>query len=70
MKSEKETKESLLASIEELISYGKSEPTINPALLEYLDYDSLHSIKTKLQERVGKLSDDDKEWLMQFRSEG
>ena len=61
------TKEELLADIEELISYGREEPTINPALLAYLEIDDLVATKKKLLERVGKLSDEDKEWLEQFK---
>jgi hypothetical protein len=61
------TKEELLADIEKLISYGREEPTINPALLAYLEIDDLISTKQKLLERVGKLSEDDKEWLEQFK---
>ena len=61
------TKEELLADIEKLISYGRDEPTINPALLAYLEIDDLISTKKKLLERVGKLSDEDKEWLEQFK---
>ena len=60
-------KEILLAEIEKLISYGRDEPTINPALLEYLEIDDLINTKAKLLERVGKLSDDDKVWLAQFK---
>ena len=63
----KPTKEELLADIEKLISYGRDEPTINPALLAYLEVDDLLSTKKKLLERVGKLSDEDKEWLEQFQ---
>jgi len=63
----KPTKEKLLADIENLISYGRDEPTINPALLAYLEIDDLISTKKKLLERVGKLSDEDKEWLEQFK---
>ena len=63
----KPTKENLLADIEKLISYGRDEPTINPALLAYLEIDDLISTKKKLLERVGKLSDEDKEWLEQFK---
>jgi len=63
----KPTKEELLADIEKLISYGRDEPTINPALLAYLEVDDLISTKKKLLERVGKLSDEDKEWLEQFK---
>ncbi len=62
-----QTKEELLNDIEALISYGREEPTINPALLAYLEMDDLISTKKKLLERVGKLSDEDKEWLEQFK---
>ncbi|HHO65127.1 MAG TPA: hypothetical protein ENJ71_01265 [Epsilonproteobacteria bacterium] len=62
-----QTKEELLADIEELISYGRDEPTINPALLAYLELDDLISTKKKLLERVGKLNEEDKEWLEQFK---
>jgi len=60
-------KEILLADIEKLIAYGRDEPTINPALLAYLERDDLINTKAKLLERVGKLSDDDKAWLEQFK---
>lgn len=63
----KQTKEELLAEIEKLISYGREETTINPALLAYLEIDDLISTKKKLLERVGKLSEEDKEWLQQFK---
>lgn len=62
-----QTKEELLADIEKLIAYGREEPTINPALLEYLEMDDLISTKKKLLERVGKLSEEDKAWLQQFK---
>jgi len=62
-----ETKEELLAQIDKLISYGKEDPTINPALLAYLEIDDLISIKKNLLERVGKLSEEDKVWLEQFK---
>jgi len=64
MKNEKEI---LLADIEKLIAYGRDEPTINPALLEYLEIEDLINTKAKLLERVGILSDEDKEWLEQFK---
>ena len=64
MKNEKET---LLADIEALISYGREEPTINPALLAYLEISDLVSTKKKLLERVGILSEEDKKWLEQFK---
>ncbi len=64
MKNEKEI---LLADIEKLIAYGREEPTINPALLEYLSVEDLISTKTKLLERVGELGEEDKVWLEQFK---
>jgi hypothetical protein len=63
----KQSKEELLADIEKLIAYGREEPTINPALLAYLEIDDLISTKKKLLERVGKLSEEDKVWLQQFK---
>ena len=63
----KHSKEELLADIEELISYGREEPTINPALLAYLEITDLIATKKKLLERVGKLSEEDKVWLEQFK---
>jgi hypothetical protein len=64
MKNEKEI---LLVEIDKLIAYGKEEPTINPALLEFLEVSDLLSIKKNLLNRVGKLSQDDKKWLEQFK---
>jgi hypothetical protein len=61
------SKEELLADIEKLIAYGREEPTINPALLAYLEIDDLIATKKKLLERVGTLSEEDKEWLQQFK---
>ncbi len=63
----KQSKEELLADIEKLIAYGREEPTIDPALLAYLEIDDLISTKKKLLERVGKLSEEDKVWLQQFK---
>jgi len=60
-------KEILLADIEKLIAYGRNEPAINPALLEYLSVDDLINTKKKLLERVGTLSEEDKAWLEQFK---
>ncbi len=60
-------KELLLQEIEKLMSYGKDEPTINPSLLEFLDIQSLQYIKKSLENKVGTLSEDDKEWLEQFK---
>lgn len=64
---DEQTKEALLADIERLIAYGREEPTINPALLAYLEINDLIATKKKLLERVGKLSEEDKEWLEQFK---
>ncbi|HIP28742.1 MAG TPA: hypothetical protein EYG82_06150 [Sulfurovum sp.] len=61
------SKEKLLADIEKLIAYGREEPTINPALLQYLEVEDLINTKAKLLERVGTLSDENKEWLEQFK---
>ena len=47
------SKEELLADIEKLISYGREEPTINPALLAYLEIDDLVSAFKKLPNTVG-----------------
>jgi len=63
----KHTKEKLLAEIEKLIAYGRTEPTISPSLLAYLSIDDLISTKKKLLERAGKLSEEDKAWLEQFK---
>lgn len=62
-----QTKEELLADIEKLIAYGREEPTINPALLEYLEVEDLISTKKKLLERVGELSEEDIKWLQHFK---
>jgi len=62
-----QTKKELLQEIEELIAYGKEDPTINPDLLAYLSEEDLISIKKKLLERVGTLSEEDKAWLEQFK---
>ena len=62
-----QSKEILLADIEKLIAYGRDEPTINPVLLEYLSIEDLINTKAKLLERVGKLSEEDKAWLEQFK---
>jgi hypothetical protein len=61
-------KEELLAQIEKLIAYGREESTINPALLAYLSVEDLINTKTKLLERVGTLSEEDKVWLEQFKT--
>jgi len=68
MKSEKTTdKHTLLAEIDALISYGKSEPTIDPSLLAYLEVSDLLSIKQQLLTKVGTLTTEDRAWLEQFK---
>ena len=68
MKSENEhSKETLLAEIEKLMSYGKEAPTINPDLLAYLERSDLIGIKRQLLAKVGTLTEEDKEWLEQFK---
>jgi len=62
-----QNKEKLLSEIEKLIAYGRDEPTINPALLAYLSIEDLINTKAKLLARVGTLSEEDKEWLEQFK---
>jgi len=61
------SKETLLAEIEVLISYGKEEPTINSDLLAYLEVSDLISIKQQLLAKVGILTNEDKAWLEQFK---
>jgi len=68
MKSENEPdKALLLAEIDQLISYGRVEPTINPDLLAYLEIHDLIGIKRQLLSKVGTLTEEDKEWLEQFK---
>jgi len=62
-----QTKEELLQEIDKLISYGKEEPTINPDLLKYFETEELIAIKTKLLKKVGVLTEEDKDWLEQFK---
>ncbi len=63
-----QTKEELLADIEKLIRYEESDKeTIDPKLLAYLDLEALISIKTSLLKKVDALSDEDKDWLQQFK---
>jgi len=63
----KTTKEELLKEIEALLSYNPEEKTtINPNYLEYLELEDLESIKKGLLAKIGKLSNEDIEWLQQF----
>lgn len=68
MNNEKElSKEKLLQEIDALIAYGKEEPTINPDLLVYLEINDLIGIKKALLSKVGILTEEDKDWLEQFK---
>jgi len=61
-------KEQCLSEIEQLLSYKPEEKTtINQNYLEYLDLEDLASIKKSLMDRIGKLSQEDLEWLQQFK---
>jgi len=66
-KINEQSKEELLADIDKLISYGKEESTINPDLLAYLEISDLVGMKKNLLTKVGKLSEEDKDWLEQFK---
>jgi len=62
------TKEELLKEIESLLTYKPEQKLeINPNYLEYLELDDLESIKRSLLQKIGVLSEEDKEWLEQFK---
>ncbi|CAA6812069.1 MAG: Unknown protein [uncultured Sulfurovum sp.] len=62
------TKEELLHEIEALLSYKPEEKmTINPNYLEYLGSEDLESIKKSLLDKMGKLKQEDIEWLERFK---
>jgi len=64
----KTTKEELLKEIEALLSYKpEDQTTINPSYLEYLEIEDLTSIKKGLMNKIGKLSEEDLNWLEQFK---
>jgi len=68
MQSETKTKEILLKEIEALLSHSpKSNTTINPNYLEYLELEDLESIKENLLSKIGILKEEDKLWLEQFK---
>ena len=63
-----QTKEELLKEIEALLSYKPDDTLeINPNYLEYLELEDLESIKRGLMLKIGKLKEEDKEWLQQFK---
>ena len=62
------TKEELLNEIEKLLAYNPEQKLeINPNYLEYLEIKDLESIKSTLIKKIGKLKDEDKVWLEQFK---
>jgi len=63
-----QTKEELLKEIEALLAYKPEEKfEINPSYLEYLEISDLESIRNGLIAKIGKLSEEDIEWLQQFK---
>ncbi len=63
-----QTKEELLKEIEALLSYKPNDKLeINPNYLEYLELEDLESIKKGLIDKIGKLKEEDIEWLQQFK---
>jgi len=63
-----QTKEELLHEIEALLTYKpENKTTINPNYLEYLELEDLENIKKGLMAKIGKLTQEDIEWLEQFK---
>jgi len=63
-----QTKKELLKEIEALLSYKPDDTLeINPNYLDYLEMEDLESIKKNLLAKIGKLSQEDIEWLEQFK---
>jgi len=63
-----QTKEELLHEIEALLTYKpENKTTINPNYLEYLELEDLENIKRGLMAKIGKLTQEDIEWLEQFK---
>ncbi len=63
------TKEELIKDIEKLLnSYEGQQPThINPALLSFMDEQTLKSIIVSLLEQKEKAVENNLEWLEQFK---
>jgi hypothetical protein len=64
------TKIELISDIEKLLnSYGDETPptVINPALLEFMDEDTLRSIIDSLLRQKERVNEDNVEWLEQFK---
>jgi len=66
---EQSEKRALLEEIQSLLAYGGPAPSIDPALLEYLDTEALTTIRDRLKEKTATLKEEDKEWLAKFRRE-
>ncbi len=64
------TKEVLIHDIETLLnSYGDDTPptVINPALLEFMDEETLRNIIDSLLRQKERVNEDNIEWLEQFK---
>ena len=66
---EEHDKKRLLEELRELLAYGNEAPEIDPALLEYLDESTLDTMLKRLKEKHSRLTEEDREWLAQFRRE-
>ena len=66
---EEHGKERLLEEIRQLMAYGGEAPEIDPNLLEYLDERSLQTMLHRLKEKHSRLTEEDREWVQQFRKE-
>jgi hypothetical protein len=62
-------KEKLLTIIEKLLSSGESKTVINPAYMQYFEIEELMRIVKTLEDKQGVLSEDDINWLQQFKRE-
>ena len=60
-------KQRLLKIIETLLSDGDNPTEINPAYLQYFEINELESIVKNLEYKKETLSDEDIEWLEQFK---
>lgn len=65
----KSTKQQLINDIQNLLNRyeGLSPTTINPALLEFMDRDTLLGIISSLLKQQENTNEDNLEWLEQFK---